>query len=124
MQSKFDMVIHGEYGGFSLTDEIVEMLRARGCEWVEQCVRAGERWFVSDALERDGEFRRDPVFVKVVRELQERLDRESDVLVSWREREAMAQRLLHGLRVVTVTVKVHIDDHDGKESVRVVGGIW
>lgn len=127
MESKFDMVIHGEHGGFGLTPAIVERLRERGCAWVHQCappVPGGERWYVSSEMESDGHFRRDPIFVEVVREMTARVEREGEELVAWRDRRLLERTLLGGLCVVTVTVVVEVSDYDGKESVRVIGGLW
>lgn len=126
MQWKFDMVIQGEHGGFGLTAEIVDRLRERGCAWVQQCTQAtgSGKWYVSAELEHDGVFRRDPIFVEVVRELTAKLDREGGPLLSWRDRKQLELDFVGGLRVVTVTVEVEISDEDGKESVRVIGGLW
>jgi hypothetical protein len=123
MQMQFDMVIHGDYGGFSLTDEIVGLLRQRGCPWVEQAQRGVGReanWY---PMTDDDSIRKDPMFVDIVRELTERVDREVGKEHS-KERDALKRRLLHGLQVVTVTIEIEIEDHDGLESVRVFGGNW
>jgi hypothetical protein len=127
MQMKIDMVIHGDYGGFSLTDEIVERLREQGCTWVDQCMRtdgSDPRWYPEAQLERDNSFRQDPIFVGVIRELQGLLDRDGVEMASWKDRRTLERRVLNGLRVVGITVEIEIEDDDGKESVHVFGGAW
>lgn len=119
MNITFDMVIHTEFGGFSLTDEIRRRLTERGSEWVDKLGKASAagQWYSTD----DDEFRRDPDLVAVVRELQEELQSRGENLQSWQERAALEQRLLHGLKVVTVEITVEIEDYDGKEQVLVFG---
>ena len=61
------VVIRGEFGGFSLTAEVVERLEKRGCKWLRRMGKAGDRWYLpadNDVL------RRDPDFVAVVREME------------------------------------------------------
>lgn len=121
MHLSFEMVIHTHFGGFSLTDEIVERLRARGCPWIDQIAKASPSgpWY---APAQDGdEFRRDEHLVAVVKELEEELESRVENVKSWRDRAAIEQDLLHGLKVVTVHIDVEILDDDGKESVRVHG---
>lgn len=123
MNMKIDMVIHREFGGFSLTPEMVDRLRERDCSWITQCASTlgtSPRWYVDS----DHEFRRDPLFVEVVRELEARVKHEGEALTSWQERRALEIQLLNGLRVVTVTIEIEVIDHDGMESVRVIGGVW
>jgi hypothetical protein len=121
MNIQFDMVIHGEFGGFSLTDEIVDRLKKRSSPVVEKFGRPSPSspWY---PLADEDEVRRDPDLIAVVRELTEEIDRIVDEDASWRDRSILEQRYLHGLKVVTVFVEIEIEDHDGKETVRVFGG--
>jgi hypothetical protein len=119
---EFEMVLHVEHGGFSLTDEIVRRLRERGCPWTEKLGKASPdgQWYV---MADDDEFRRDPDLVAVVKELQGELESRLENLESWRERAALEQEMLHGLKVTRVRVTVEVDDHDGMEFVHVYGGV-
>lgn len=122
LNTTFDMVLHTDFGGFSLTDEIRRRLVVRGSKWIEKLGKAsaGGQWYSVD----DDEFRRDADLVAVVRELQAELQSRGEGLQSWRERAKLERELLHGLKVVTVNITVVIEDHDGKESVRVCGGAY
>lgn len=123
MNISFDMVIHAGFGAFSLTDEIVDRLRKRGCAWASDVAKAGATgtWYLPARIVDDDEARRDPDLVAVVKELEEELESRVENVESWREREAIEQQMLNGLKVVTVQVSVEILDHDGRESVRVFG---
>lgn len=135
MRLMMDMVLHQDYEAcaFTLTDAIVDLLRDRGCAWVDQCVRSdnapkaqdgGLCWYVPHGLLEAGNFRCDPVFVEVVRELTERYDRECEELESWKDRARLERRLLNGLRVLPITIEVEIEENAGMEVVRVRGGYW
>ena len=120
MQFETEVVIHDAFGGFSLTDEIVERLKERKCAWADKLQRASHgEWYLFE----DDEFRRDPDLVAVVKEIREELDRRVEDLHSWRDRAALEQEMLHGLKVVRVAITLEIEDYDGKETVRVRGGV-
>jgi hypothetical protein len=126
MEWTFPMVIHMEFGGFGLTEEIVRRLGERNCAWVGECQHSAgsnPRWYLPY---RDGsdELRKDADLVAVVRELTEEYESRSKDLQSWRERTDLRQNMLNNLRVVDVRVVIEINDHDGKETVRVTGGTW
>lgn len=114
----FDIVIHTQYGGFSLTKEIVDRLRKRKCPWISElvCASPSGPWYIQDE-----KLRRDEHLIAVVRELQAEMKDRMSHLGTWRERAALEQELLHGLAVVTVQVEVEIEEDDGKERVRVLG---
>jgi hypothetical protein len=124
MEVAFDMVIHTQFGGFSLTQEIVERLRKRGCPWVDEIGRASSTgpWYLPYREGDEDELRRDEHLLAVVRELTEELEARVQDVKSWRERAEVEQELLHGLKVVTVHVGIDIEEDDGKERVRVYGG--
>lgn len=123
MDWKIPVVIHADFGGFALTSRMHELLLERGAPWLERCQRTSDgRWYLP--YEEDDELRRDDHLVAVVRQLEAELDSRSQDLESWQDRRALERELLHGLKVVDVRVVVEIDDHDGKETVRVTGGAW
>ena len=126
MEWKFPMVIHTEYGGFGLNDEMIRRLTERGCKWVSECSKAAgsnPRWYLPY---RDGEddLRKDEDLVAVINELTEEHEFHVEKMKAWRERADHRRETLCNLRVVDVRVVIEIDDHDGKETVRVTGGTW
>lgn len=121
MEFHVPMVLHADHGPFALTAEMRDRLEAREVEWLSRCARASDgRWY----LPYDDELRRDPDLVDVVRQLERQLESETAELESWVERREVERRLLHGARVVRVRVRVVVEDRDGRESVRVAGGVW
>lgn len=120
MEMKVQLVLHRTHGGFSLTREIVDRLRERRVPWIGRLGDGGDRWY----LPSDGEdLRRDQDLVDVVREIEFEMS-EASKRLDWRARELLERQLLDGLRAVTVTVAIDVEDYDGLETVRVRGGIW
>lgn len=120
------MVIHTEFGGFHLTEEIIRRLTERGCDWVSECVKTSGSyplWFLPYGDGRD-DLRKDENLVAVIQELTEECDSRSEPLKTWRERAELRRDVLANLKVVEVRVVIEIEEHDGKESVRVTGGTW
>lgn len=125
------VVIHDEFGGFSLTPEMVRRLKERGCKWADQCGtnhRKDQYWLpyqheIGDEAES---LRKDPDLVAVVQELTEEYEKivDSDAVTSWRERTDLRSTMLANLKIVEVVVEIEITDFDGRESVRVTGGAW
>jgi len=123
MEWKVPLVIHTDFGGFGLTSLMHERLLERKVPWLERCQKtAGNRWYLP--YEDDDELRRDPDLVDVVRQLEVELAAASSDMGNWAERRELERAYLHGLKVVEVTVVLEINDHDGKETVRVTGGTW
>lgn len=126
MDWTFSMVIHTEFGGFHLTDEIVRRLTERGCDWISECVKSGETapmWFLPYRNGSD-DLRKDEDLVAVVQELSEECDSKAKDLDTWRERAELRRDVLGNLKVVQVHIAIEIEEHDGKETVRVTGGTW
>ena len=126
MEWKVLMVIHTEFGGFHLTNEILRRLTERGCDWVSECGKAGgnpPRGFLPYREGRD-DLRKDEDLVAVVQELTEEYNSKAETLESWRERAELRTVMLGNLKVVEVRIVIEIEDFDGKESVRVTGGTW
>lgn len=126
MEWKFPMVLHTEFGGFHLTQEMVNRLLERKCEWASQCQKStgsNPMWFVPYGDGSD-DLRKDEDLVAVVRELTEEFEAKAKTLDTWRERADLRRDMLTNLRVVDVRVVIEIDDNDGKETVRVTGGTW
>ena len=127
MDLKFKMVINGTFGGFSLTDEVVERLRKKGCTWTDKLGKASARghWYPNSDFEKDEvKYRRDPIFVEVVEEIHAGLESRLEGLESWQEREELTHQMIRGLKVVQVSVVVEIEDYAGKETVQVRGGTY
>jgi hypothetical protein len=120
---KIPIVLNTERAGFGLTDAIVAELRRRNCTWVSKFKRGDlmKLWFAPRSAQ--DEARRDPVLVDIVRAFEREWE-ELPLDMPWRDRTALEERLLHGLRVVEVTVELDIDEYNGRESVRVRGGVW
>lgn len=115
------MVINTGYGGFSLTNKIVERLEERGCLWTARLGRAPEedRWYPPA---HDELLRQDPDLVAVVRALEEELQSRS-AETEWEETKRLEHELTGGLRVIDVHVEIEVvEDDAGRESVRVYGG--
>lgn len=122
MEMKVQMVIHDAFGGFGLTRVMHDRLEERGVAWLSRCASASDdRWYLP--YEDEDELRRDPDLVEVVRQLEVELEEESAKIDGWEERRDLELRLLHGVRSVTVHVTIDVEDHDGRETVRVYGGI-
>jgi hypothetical protein len=129
MEWKEKLVIHDEWGGFGLTERMVEMLKARGCEWADKCGKSGgsnPRWYLPYEHDNRDHLRKDPDLVAIVEELTVEYDKrlKDEGIRSWKERSALRRELLNDLKVVEVSISIEIDDHDGRESVRVCGGVW
>lgn len=130
MRLTIPLVIHDEFGGFSLTPEIIHRLKGRGCPWVDRCGHDSQkkRYYLPYEEDLDDTLRKDPDLVAVVREITEELDErvsEEESAMPWREQVALRQELLGSLKVVEAHVNLEIEDYDGKERVRVVtGGVW
>jgi len=117
------IVIHQPYGGFSLTDAIVEKLREMGShlaqELTPECRFEGLGWLHG----REGEpgyektFRAHPDLVKVVEELTEEVKKAP----SWEERLKQERELLNGLVVATLDISIEIEECEGSEIVRLRG---
>jgi hypothetical protein len=118
---KFELVLHTDYGGFSLTDKIVERLLEMDSELTEDLpsYEGVEMWYHPRA--NDLEFRRHPDLIKVVKEFQTELVEFEKTDATWEEVAAKQLELLHGLKVVEATIRVDIDEDDGKESLHVYG---
>lgn len=126
MDLKFSMVIHTEFGGFGLNEEMVRRLTERGCKWISECTKTPgslPKWYLPYRDGRD-ELRKDEDLVAVVAELTQEYDVKCKELKSWQERAELRTTMQANLKVVEVTVDIEIEDHDGKESVRVSGGCW
>lgn len=130
MQWTVKIIIHDEWGGFHLTSEMVKMLKARGCKWADRCggPHGGAYYLPSSEGDNYENFRKDPIFVAVVEELTERYEGETtntkEKWIPWRKRAELRRDLLANLKVVEVTVVLEIEDLDGREKVRVTGGVW
>lgn len=132
MEWKIKVVLRDEYGGFSLTGDMYDMLKKRGCKWVERCGEAlgrEKKYYLpssSTTSSEDHSLRKDPDLVAVVEELTKKYDTmvEGDDAISWQDRSRLRRTMLGDLKVQEVTISVEIKDHDGKESVRVCGGAW
>ena len=123
MEFKIPIVIHVDYGGFTLTGRVHELLAERKVPWLKRCAKTADgRWFLPH--KEDDELRRDPDLVEVVRELEGEFVAAITDINDWTARNRLEQQLLHGLKVVNVTVSIEIEEHDGKETVRVTGGNW
>jgi len=126
---KQKVVIHTEFGGFTLTPEIVKRLKARECEWIDRCGGPhGGAFYLPYEEEDPDALRRDLDLIEVVEELtkqyEAKIDAEQGTRISWRDRAELRRDLLGGLKVVEVTIEIEIEDYDGKETVRVSGGVW
>lgn len=123
MDWKVPLVIHTDFGGFALTSRMHGLLLERGAPWLERCQKTSDgRWYLP--YQENDELRRDEHLVEVVRQLETEFAVATADVDDWTERRALEREMLHGLRVVDVRVVVEIDDHDGKETVRVTGGVW
>jgi hypothetical protein len=119
IERRIPLVLHDEFGGFSLTARIHDLLEARGTSWLARCARTSDgRWFLPSG---EDELRCDQDLIDVVLELQQELERLTEDVEDWSERRRIEQQLLHGLRVVQATVVIEIDDLDGRERVIVTG---
>lgn len=132
MEWTVPIVIHDEFGGFSLTPEMVQRLKKRGCKWADKCGtnhRKDQYWLPSDydiGNEADN-LRMDQDLVEVVRELTEEYKKivdKKDEILSWREKADLQREMLANLKVIDVRIVIEIDDFDGKETVSVAGGAW
>lgn len=122
MKIKVQMVLHDAFGGFGLTRVMYERLEERGVAWLSRCARyANDRWHLP--YEDGDEIRRDPDLVEVVKELEVEFEETCSAIDDWEERGDIERRLLHGVRAVTVHVTIDVEDHDGREHVRVYGGL-
>lgn len=122
MEIKVEMVIHDAFGGFGLTRLIHERLEERGVTWLSSCASTSDdRWYLP--YDKEDELRRDPDLVAVVRQMEIELEEMSSGIDDWQERRDLELRMLHGLKSVTVHVTIDVEDHDGRETVRVYGGI-
>jgi hypothetical protein len=132
MEWKIPVVINDDYGGFSLTQEIVNRLKKRDCTWVDKCgyVPSSRHYYLPYRHEFDGdpdELRKDPDLVAVVREVSAEYDAivdADDCVLSWREQVELRRKMIGCLHVADVRIRIEIESHDGKESVRVTGGTW
>lgn len=134
MQWKVPVVIHTEFGGFSLTPEMVRRLKKRGVKWADKCGhddRKTQYWlpYQHEIVDEAENLRMDKDLVEVVRELTEEYEKivdkdDAEDIMSWRERTDLRNTMLANLRVVEVTIAIEISDFDGKESVQVTGGAW
>jgi len=130
MDWKVKVVIHTEFGGFALTGEMIEMLKARGCTWADRCGGpfGGQYYLPSEEAVDAQSFRNDPDLVAVVEELTQRYEKKIDSKkgesIPWRERVELRGDMLANLKVVEVTVSIEISDHDGRETISVHGGVW
>jgi len=127
MNWKVKVIIHDEYGGFSLTKEMVERLKKRGCKWVDRCGQTGPGNSNYYLPYDDREWlRNDPDLVAVVEELlaEYEVKIDSDESLAWREQSSLLRTMTANLRVVEVTVNIEVNDHDGRESIRVHGGVF
>lgn len=115
------LVIYRQHGGFHLTDEIVERLRAVGWAHVSDVERSGDRWYVRH--DRLDELRRDPTLIETVAQIQREIQsfREAQPRPSWQEVSELETRRLDGLGVVDLQIQIEIDEYDGRESVRAFG---
>mgnify|MGYP001032565031 CR=1 FL=1 len=116
------VVIHTTYGGFHLTDKMVELLKARESVLVANLPRTTRTnegaWYHPDQDKES--FRMHPDLIEVVEHLEAELDRFSED-TPWEERAELECKLLHGLKVSTVELDVDILEHDGNEHVEVRG---
>jgi hypothetical protein len=129
MNWKVKVVIHDEYGGFSLTEEMVNRLKKRGCKWADKCGKAhgsNPHYYLPYDDDDRGVYRKDPDLVAVVEELLAEYEAKtnSDESLPWREQVQLSRSMTANLKVVEVTVSIEINDHDGRESVKVHGGVW
>ena len=123
----FKLVIHTEFGGFSLTQEMVDRLAERGCKWADKCGKSygsNPKYYIPYEDDDELKYRSDADLIAVVEELTEEFESKVKELTDWRERRQLERTMLDGLKVVEVNVSVEIEDHDGKETVRVHGGAW
>jgi hypothetical protein len=117
------VVIHRSYGGFCFTDALINELKTRNWEHLDKMVSTGpDYWFVDS--KHEAVIRRDPVLIDVIRKFEFELKELREKGVSWREVAATELTLLNGMVAVEVTVCIDINDHDGKETVEVCGGVW
>lgn len=123
MSMSFQMVIHVDFGGFSLTRSVYERLKQRGVEWLPRCAKNSMGcWYLP--YEDGEELRRDPDLIEVVRQLEAEVEEFGAKLETWEERRDLERRLLGGIRNITVHVNIEIEEHAGRETVRVTGGAW
>jgi len=115
------IVIHEPYGGFSLTDVIVNKLREMKSELAPGFTpeyRMSYGWLHPQEYESDGiALRTHRDLVKVVEDLTTELEG-IDGSGKRREKE---KEMLNGLAVKTISFDIEIEDHDGAETVRVYG---
>jgi len=130
MKEKIKVVLHEEqFGSFSLTPRMVQMLQARGCEWVGKCSQPaeGENYTLPSefsALNQDNKLRRDPNLIAVIETLMREYDDQTNYDLGWQCRALLRQKLLANLKVVEITVAINVFDQDGRETVQVTGGLW
>jgi hypothetical protein len=123
LRFKLPLVINRTHGGFHLTDALVEELRKRDWEHLSLVTRVhADHWYLDHA--HQGQLRRDPVLIDVVRKFEAEVAELSEAKSSWKDVAALEWVLLCGLRAVEVTVELEISDHAGLETVRVIGGLW
>jgi len=127
MRWQTKVVINDDFGGFSFTKTMVDMLKARGCKWADKIESVGgahRDYYLP--YEAGNTLRADEDLVAVVEELTAQYEKavDSDTVMSWRERTDLRRKTLNDLKVVEVTVEIEIEDYDGKESIRVTGGAW
>jgi hypothetical protein len=111
---KIRAVLHKNYGGFHLTDEIVDKMTAKGFEWgaIPPNKSCGE--YVHYHAMNEFSFRSNPIFIEVVLELQKENNK-----LDWYEAR---KNYISGLSVVEVNLNVEVEDyHDGKERLTVNG---
>ena len=129
MNWKVKVVIHDEYGGFSLTEEMVKRLKKRDCKWADRCGKthgSNPHYYLPyDDDDREG-YRKDPDLVAVVEELLAEYETkiDSDESLAWREQTSLLRTMTANLKVVEVTVNIEVNEHDGRESISVHGGVW
>lgn len=121
MNKEFEIVIHTEFGGFTLSNLIVERLRAANCPWIDKMNQYGDRWYSEN--QDSIEFRCDPFLISAVKEVTLEYDAKSKGLDYSVSRD-LRKKMLAGLKVQEGNFSIEIQDYDGKESVTVNGGCW
>lgn len=115
------IVIHEPYGGFSLTDVIVDKLRGMKSELAAGFTseyKMSHGWLHPQEYESDGiGLRTHRDLVKVV----EDLTAEVEVIDDFKKRRQKEKEMLNGLAVKTISLSIEIECCDGAETVKVYG---
>lgn len=118
MNREFEIVIHTEFGGFTLSNLIMDKLRAADCPWIDKMNQYGGQWYSEN--QDSIEFRCDPYLISSVKEVTLEYNEKSKGLDYSASRE-LRKKMLNGLKVQEGSFSIEIEDYDGKESVRVGG---